>query len=405
MEKVKTKIAVLLGCLLSTTLVGAQQFEDAATLEFGSFDVTPTLDIGLRFDDNLTKASSGEIDSWSRLVAPQISMVSSLGASDVRLAYKLVNEDFFSSSTDNYTDHFFVAGVDLELNARNRITTTLEFEDGHDARGSSFSIGLGAALETPDKYKQSDFDVLYSYGAFNADGRLDVNINIRELNYDIDTDSYLARDRVFSSLGGTFYYRIGATTDLTLDAQLTDVSYKFAIDPTNTLNSTNMSYLVGVKWEATAQTSGFAKVGYQEKDFDSALREDFDGIDWAAGVLWEPVDYASVEFVTGADTNETNGEGNFIRGRTHSISWRHDWLERLRSKVGVTWNNNRYEGELLDGFNIRSDDNLTFNAAMYYQFRRWFNVEAGYRFSERDSNRTEIDYNRNQFYINALITL
>lgn len=405
MENIRTRVAILAGLTLISGAVGAQQFEDAASLEFGGFDVTPTVDVGLRYDDNVTRANTDEISSWSRIIAPQVSMVSSLGASQVNLGYRLVNETYFSSQEDNYTDHFFVADVDLELNARNRIKASMQFEDGHEERGSGYSIGSGVALTSPDLYKQTQFDILYSYGAFNAEGRLDVNLNIRDLNYDIDTPAYLVRDRKLSELGGTFYYRVGATTDVTFDASFTEVDYKYAADITNPLDSSNSSYLVGLKWEATAQTSGFAKIGYQEKDFDSAFREDFDGIDWAAGVLWAPVDYASLELVTKADTNETNGEGNFIRGRTHSLEWRHKWLERVRSSASITWNNNRYEGELVDGFDIRSDDNLYLRASVYYQFRRWLNFELGYRFDQRDSNRTGIDYDRNQFLFNALITL
>ena len=405
MDVQSVKALCILGLVVSFSSVNAQQFEEAASIEFGGFDVIPTVDVGLRFDDNVTRASSEEISSWSRIIAPQISMVSSLGASQVDFAYRLVNEEFFSSKEDNYTDHFFTAGVELELNARNRVTTRLNYEDGHEGRGTGFSIGSGVTLNEPDQFKQSELDILYSYGAFNAQGRLDVNANIRELNYDLNSPTYKSRDRKLSTLGGTFYYRVGATTDATFDVSLTKVDYKFALNSLNPLNSINMSYLVGLKWEATAQTSGFAKVGYQEKDFDSNLRDDFSGFDWAGGVLWEPVEYASIELITRANTNETNGEGNFIRARTHSVEWRHDWLERLRTSASVSWNNNRYEGQIIDGFSIRSDDSLGFNASVYYQFRRWLNFEVGYKFNERDSNRDGIDYDSNQFIINALITL
>lgn len=405
MDRNNVSALFTIGLVMAAASASAQQFEDAATLPFGGFDVTPSVDVGLRFNDNVTRAATEEISSWSRIVSPQVSMVSSLGASQLDFGYRLRNESFFSSQDDNYTDHFLTAGVDLELNARNRIDARLNYEDGHEARGTGFSIGAQAGLTEPDQYKQSELDVRYSYGAFNAQGRIDFNLNIRELNYDLNSIAYRARDRKYSSIGSTFYYRVGATTDATFDVEFTEVNYKFASDPTNPLDSSDSSYLVGLKWEASAQTSGFAKVGYQQKDFDSSLREDFSGFDWAAGVLWEPVNYASVELITRADTNETNGEGNFIRGRTHAIVWRHEWLERVRSSVGITWDNDRYEGQLIDGFSIRSDDLLTFNASVYYQFRRWLNFEVGYKFDERDSNRAGIDFDRNQFIFNALITL
>lgn len=383
----------------------AQQFSDPATVPLGGFDVTPTVDLGLRYDDNVTRANVDEISSWSRIVAPQITMESALGASQVTLAYRLRNEEFFSSSEDNYTDHFFLARADMEFNSRNRMIASLNFEDGHDARGSNFSIGVGDALTEPDQYKQSDLDFLYSYGAFNADGRLEINVNMTELDYDIDTPIYRARDRELTSLGGTFYYRVGAATSALFDVRYTSIDYQLPLDPTNPLDSDELSYLIGVEWEATAQTSGFAKVGYQTKNFSSSLREDFSGADWQVGVLWQPVDYSSIEFTTGSDTNETNGEGNFIRSNAFTAEWQHEWLERVRSSVSISVNNQRYEGQFIQGLDIRSDDNNRFRASVYYQFRRWLNFEVGYTYDERDSNRNAIDFGRNQVLINAFVTL
>lgn len=383
----------------------AQQYEDAASLQWGSVEVTPTIDLGMQYDDNLVSTADNKTASWSRVISPQLNFQSSLGNNLVTVAYRLRNQDFFDSPQDNFTDHFLIGQLEVEFDARHRLDTKLEYEDGHEARGAGFSIGNGQNLARPDKYRQTEFDTLYTYGAFNSDGRVEINFNIRDLIYDIDTPRYAARGRQLSSLGGTFIYRVGATTDVTFDIRQTEVDYKLALDPNNTLDSTIRQYLVGIQWKATAKTSGFVKVGYEEKDFDSDLREDFGGFDWAAGVVWEPLEYSTFELITGADTNETNGEGNFIRGRTHSIEWRHDWQERLRSRVNLSINNNRYEGELIQGFDIRSDDNRSFNAALYYQFRRWLNFELAYKYSERNSNRTEIDFDRNQFMLNALVTL
>lgn len=386
-------------------LAHSQQFDDAASVPFGGFDLTPTVDIGLRFDDNVTRANVDEISSWSRIVSPQVTMESALGASQVTLAYRLRDEVFFSSSDDNYTDHFLLAQADMEFNERHRMITRLNFEDGHEARGSNFSIGFGDALTEPDQYKQSELDFLYSYGAFNADGRLDINVNFTELDYDIDTPAYRARDREMNSVAGTFYYRVGAMTNAVFDIRYTTIDYQFAFDAASSLDSNEISYLVGLEWEATAQTSGFAKIGYQEKNFDSASREDFNGIDWELGVLWEPVDYSSLELMTRAGTEETNGEGDFIESQTYSAEWRHRWLERLRSSVRFSYGTDDYEGRLIDDSNIRIDDNFRFRASVYYQFRRWINFEVGYIYDERDSNRDDIDFGRNQFLINALFTL
>jgi hypothetical protein len=397
--------ACAVSLLLSPYSVTAQQFDEAANFPVGSFDVTPTVDIGLVYDDNVTRADTDTISSWSRIISPNITIENSQGASQFTLAYRLRNQSYFSSSVDNYTDHFLLAQADMELNSRNRLVATLNFEDGHDDRGSNFSIGGGDLLTEPDTYKQSEIDFLYSYGAFNAEGRLDLNFDFRTVDYDINTPEYRARDRELTRLGGTFYYRIGAVTDAVFEARYTRVEYQFAEVELNPLDSDEISYLLGIEWKATAQTAGTVKFGYQEKDFDSRLRQDFTGFDWEIGVEWEPVDYSRFEFLTSSGTNETNGEGNFIRDNSYSIKWNHDWLERLRTIVKVSLNKDTYEGLVGQGFDTRKDDNKQLRASAFYQFRRWLNFEVGYIYEERDSNRDFIDFDRNQFIINALVTL
>ena len=405
MQALYCSLSMLILSITGHANLYAQQYEEAASIEFGGFDIVPTVDLGINYDDNLTQTNAQKIDSWSRLVSPNVTFQTQFAANTFQLGYRLRNESFFSSQADNYTDHFLLADLALEFNVRHRLDTSIEFEDGHDQRGSNFSIGSGQNLSEPDQYKQFQFDAIYSYGAFNADGRLEAKFNLRELNYDINTPRYRARDRQMATLSGTFYYRVGATLDATFDLRRTDIDYRFALNALNPLDSVVHEYLVGLKWEATAKTSGFVKIGYEEKDFASSSREDFSGFDWAAGVTWQPTEYASIDFVTSADTDETNGEGNFIRGRTHSVDWRHEWLRRLRSSVRIGWNDNRYEGQLIDGFDIRSDDNFSFRMAGYYQFRRWLNFEVSYRYSQRDSNRNAIEFDRNQLMFNALITL
>ena len=396
------KVAVTSAVLFNATNLCAQQYNDAAPVAFGSFDFIPTVDVGFRYDDNVTRQLDNEISSFSQIISPQFLLLNNFGASQVRFGYRLRNERFYSSSADNYTDHFFTSAVEYELNIRHRFDVGFEFEDGHQQRGTGFSILND--IDAPDTYKTTSFNMNYSYGAPGAKGRLDVNVNLNGQDFDNDQFVGFARDRNNFTVGGTFFYRVGTTTDLTFDIISTSVDYNEAFDVANTLDSAVTSYLVGLSWEATAQTSGFFKVGYEEKDFDSSLREDFDGFDWSAGITWEPTDNAQVILTTGSRTDETNGEGNFILAKNYRLEWRHDWLERVRTSVSFNLAEDEYEGQPV-GFSVREDDQEQINLSLFYQFRRWFNVEVGYSRDSRDSNRATVEYDRNQFLINAVITL
>ena len=122
------KVAALSAAVVTAMNAQAQQFDDAAPVAFGSFDFIPTVDVGLRYDDNVTRQSSDEISSFSSILSPQFLLLNNFGASQARFGYRLRNERFFSSSADNYTDHFLSAGVEYELNVRHRVDASFDFE-------------------------------------------------------------------------------------------------------------------------------------------------------------------------------------------------------------------------------------------------------------------------------------
>ena len=220
----KTKLASAIGmvCVCSSSFA-----QEEVGIDLGAFELVPTLTTTVGFNDNVTRSSTDEIDSWFSTIVPKFTLVNNFGLNSLRFGYQLSRGDYFSSSADDYTDHLIFASLDYELNSRHRIKSSIDFEDGHDDRGESFSIGRGDELGAPDEFKEGEVDFTYSYGALSAQARLDLNLNYRDLDYKIDTDEYKARDRTKSKVGGTFYYNIGAATDLLFETSITDVEYAY----------------------------------------------------------------------------------------------------------------------------------------------------------------------------------
>jgi hypothetical protein len=394
----KTKLASAIGMACVCTSSFAQE---EVGIDLGAFELVPTLNTTVGFNDNVTRSRGDdeEIDSWFSVVVPKFTLVNNFGLNSLRFGYQLSRGDYFSSSADDYTDHLLFASLDYELNSRHRINTSIDFEDGHDDRGEAFSRGRGNELDSPDEFKESEVDFTYSYGALSAQARLDLNLNYRDLDYKIDTDEYRVRDRSKSTVGGTFYYNVGAATDLLFETSLTDVEYSFSPDGAATRDSLETRYLVGAQWQSTASTSGYAKIGYQDKDFDAAGRENFSGTTWQAGVVWEPLERATFILDSTNQARETNGEGDFIRSKDISLLWRHEWLQRLRTEAGIGFGTDDYEGS------GRSDDIQDLSFAVVYEFRRWLTLNLGYTYSERDSNQDVIDYDQNIYRLTAKVTL
>ena len=145
-------------------------------------------------------------------------------------------------------------------------------------------------------------------------------------------------------------------------------------------------------------------MGYTEKDFESATRSTFYGVDWEAGVEWQPISYSTFRFSTSADTRETNGEGNFIRGRDYTASWDHEWLQRLSTSTSISKLTDEY---VLDdeGIANREDDLMRYTAALNYQARRYLSFSLYYTLNDRDSNRDAIGYDRSVIGLSAEVSL
>jgi hypothetical protein len=122
------------------------------------------------------------------------------------------------------------------------------------------------------------------------------------------------------------------------------------------------------------------------------------------GVEWQPVSYSTFRFTTSADTRETNGEGNFIRGRDYSVSWNHEWLQRLSTSFTASKSTDEYV--LTDSVLANRDDELMrYSASLNYDARRWLSFSLFYQLDDRDSNRALIGYDRNVVGISAEVTL
>lgn len=398
------KIHLALVSLVLTSGIEAQESSEEGRIKVGQFDVIPSLTTSMSYVDNVAYANEDDpkIYSWRSILSPEIVAATEVAGNPIQVGYRLDRGVYFSSSSDDYTDHFLEASADVEINARNAVNLKGQFEDGHEERGTGFSLGGGNNLTSPDRYKSSYIGADYFYGAVTSDGRIKFKADRQTLDYDRSEQRYLIRDRVSTNVGAEFFYQVGASTSLVLDLVKSSVRYDNQTGIVSR-DSDESRVLVGLTWEGSAATTGFAKIGYKEKDFKAESRDTFYGTDWEVGIEWQPLSYSTFVFSTSADTLETNGEGNFIRGRNYSLSWEHEWLERLSSSIRVAKSDDEYISD--GGLDNRDDDLMNYSATLNYSARRWLSFALFYRIQDRTSNRELIGYDRNVVGVSAEVSL
>jgi hypothetical protein len=304
------------------------------------------------------------------------------------LTYSADNQSYASSHNDDHTDHHLDADADFEFNSRNQ----LKLNAGYD---KVENLATDTQSTEPDKFTTSNVGGVYTYGAETARAQIDLGANYQELRYQ-NTDRLNAdKERDTTALSTTGYYRISPMTRVLLEARHTDYDYLTNTD----LNSNNVGLLGGVTWDATAKTTGTIKVGAEKKRFDNSRYDDANGSMWEAGVSWSPRTYSTFNLKTRRGFDEGDDGAEVIKSQSTTISWDHEWLDRLSSEVSYNYTDNQYQG-------IDRDDKIdTFGLGLTYEMRRWLDVGIGYKYAEDDSSAVGESYERNIYAVSFTASL
>ena len=402
---IRLKNTILISASVTTFIGFSAQAQEKASMPVGTFELTPTLNVSLSKDNNVTRVRENKIDSWVTVLNPELQLGKIIGENSLSIGVSATKGIYHSSDSDNYDDYRIFANGDLEFDRRNRLSGSVVHLSGHDARGTSYSVGAGDLLDSPDKFTSNTLSATYSYGALTANANVDVDMRLSDIDYDDDvlvSNPNRLRNRKENSLGSTFYYSISPTTDLLLEGNYLLTDYSDSIENITSLDSKTKYLLAGARWETTAATSGFAKIGYQKRDFDEANRSGFSGIKWDVGVAWSPIERAIFEFSTASDTRETNGQGNYIRRKDYIADWRYEWLERFNTVASISYSDDSYEGDTVP----RNDKIKELKVAADYRFRRWLTLVTAVSYFDRNSDSaTVFDYNRSLVSFTAKISL
>lgn len=354
---------------------------EAASIKLADgLEFTPTLQVSERYDDNFREVERNEESSWITTIAPTFSLGAEGRKSAYKLSYTAVSDTFHSSHKDNNTDHHLTADAGFEFDARNRLKLNAGYHDIEETASVDQNV-------ENDMYNTKNVGGVYTFGAQSARAQIDFGANYEELRYTNSNGLNADKERDTTALRSTFYYRIAPKTKALLEGRYTDYDY------TNTVgrrkNSDNTGLLAGLTWEATAKTTGTAKFGREKKDFDdSRISEKSTGM-WEVGATWEPRTYSRFNLNTRRGFDEGEDNASTIKTQSTTLSWEHDWAERLTSNVSYTRSDREYQ-------DITREDKLdTFGIGLTYEMRRWLDVGIGYKYAENDSDAINESYERN----------
>ncbi|MDQ3026402.1 MAG: outer membrane beta-barrel protein [Pseudomonadota bacterium] len=352
---------------------------------------TPYLGAAVGRDDNLFLSNTNQKSSTLYIVSPGFKLDARDPNKVFQLAYQGQIGRYAQSEDDNYIDHTVRAQLDTAFDRRNFLKLGFDYLRTHDPRGSSDRT----ISARPDRYTLASPSITYAFGAPGAQGRAEVYYSEGRKRYLNNREVTISSDRITREGGGAFYFRVMPKTYLLGEVRRTDFSYRL---PTSPFNSEETRYYGGVSWEATAATTGTVKVGRLEKKFDSDSPK-FTGTSWEAIVTWTPRTYSKFDFYATRTTSESTGIGDFILSDIAGLTWTHAWSSVLNTGVDA-----RYQRDQYKGFD-RSDDIKSLGLKVGYKFRRWLTFGAEYTYTQRDSNQSVFEYDKNLYMLTATASM
>ena len=383
----------------ATASEGASQIEPAA-VAMGPFQFVPSAEVVHGHTDNLFSQPTDTEDSNYTKLKPLLQWVAQTDANTFGATYQGDYGVFHSSSDDNYQDHDLSFDAYLEMNSRNRFDLGARAQKKHDRRGTGTSEG-GAALtrDEPDEYDQNSLFGQWDFGAQGAlfGSRLTVSsLDVEYQNNRIETQF---RDRDEFTVAGRLYARISPMTRLFFE--LRDSAIEYDTLPLNgrSLDSDLRSYSVGAEWDITGRTTGSAKIGRGEKDFDDATREDGDLNEWEVSVTYDLRSYSQLHFISSKGFNETNGTGSFIDKEYYTVLWDHQWNDAWFTNASFTIGEDNFEDS------TRVDDIIGYSAGVTWKIDRWASLAVDYNYFDKNSNDAIFDYDTRTLDLTLNISL
>jgi hypothetical protein len=347
---------------------------------------------GFGHNSNLTGVSTGVVSSSLYSLQPDLVAELKNRGDRYTLHYSGNYTHYFSSGNDDFKHHNLNASGDNYFSSRSRVGWDVGYIERTDPRGSTNVAGGN----TPNRWTGPSARALYTYGAKDAQGRLEVEGNYLSKKYQNNLASTAVLNNDTTSGSGRFFYRVMPRTSAVIELRQAHASY--GNNPGYSSNETRV--YAGVTWDATAKTSGSFKVGSARKSFsDSVTYGKPTGNSWEGNVRWSPLTYSTIDLVSNRGFADATGLGRYLLNTGNSISWNHQWSNSLNSRASLGTLRTDFVGA------GRTDNTDNAGIGVFYEVSRNWRAGAEWAYTKRKSNQAAFEFTRNTTFFSLQGTL
>ncbi|MBJ91789.1 MAG: hypothetical protein CL577_04195 [Alteromonadaceae bacterium] len=383
---------------LNSIPLSAQQLMTTPIKTASGVDFTPQLDFEMRHDDNIANTAANEQSSWVSILTPELSAQLLSGPNQYRALVKLVSGSYLSSKDDNYLDWQAQTSALLELSSRHRFDISASYAGAHEARGTGITEGRGNQLTEPAELRNFRLNGAYEYGTRSGRAQWRLFAGYYDKQYQSYEDLTQFRNYDSTKVGTELFYNTGASTHLLAEVNQVYTRYDLT-DVTGSRDSDTTNYRIGGRWQPSELTAAELRVGYQNRQFDNPLRQDFSGVAWDMKLQWAPLSYSRFNLSTGRQSKEPDTQGDFVKETHYSLFWTHNWQPLFSTRAGIK----RVEDEYT-GFD-RSDTLMRYQLSAHYSVMPQLLLGAGVVLHRNDSTQDNIRFDKNEVFVNLQLAL
>jgi hypothetical protein len=363
---------------------------DAVGMRMGSFTVLPSVELSTAHDDNIYATKSQTVSDWVGKVRPEIRMKSNWNSHAFE-AYGMVEGIWHDKTSDNDRTNANVGlRGSLDVNRDTRIRYFGDWTRDHEDRSvtglfNSTAIGLldspvqldkvGGGIGIDQRLNHTTFSLTGSYNNISYQDSTSGGAKIDQSYRDVDT--YSARLRIG--------YDVGHSAQAYVEGGYERRDFDLAA-----FSGDSQRVVVGLSGQVTRLISGDVYTGYEHRNYDTSAISSTDNWIYGGALTWYASNLVTVSTYGERGINEsTFGQlGTFVQSR---IGARVDY-EAMRNviltgRIGYEW----------DQYNQvnREDQVLAAGVTATYLLNRNASVALDYRFTDRTSNFSDLEYSRN----------
>ncbi len=292
-------------------------------------------------------------------------------------------------SADNFFDYEAGTSLTYKLSARQRVGLFANYQHRHDPYGTDRTDGSDAEVRKLDEWNRPQLGAVYQFDP-SRQARLGWILR----------GTWTARDYVTNEAETDFLDRSSTTGDLTVLLMITpkvfalgqylysETTYDHVETGTPDRSGSFEAVLGGIRWVATAKTSGDFRAGRATRRFDQT-GSDFDAPYWRAGWNWTPTARTHFRLSTGREFRESyRRAASFIDSRWYELYWNQDWNLRTYTTLSTRFSTNEFRGT------AEVHDLVSVSGRVTYRLSGAARLFARYQYRTREATPETLDFDQ-----------